>query len=151
MNKLKKHLFIINVLTMSALNMGGAYASSTQVARYSSVENKATASQVNPLLAIQSMRFPTGVKTIGEAAEYWIRHTGYKLVDDKNRTAETNEILSQNLPQVDRRLGPITVKEGLEVLVGKGVFNLVQDPLHRRVNFELTKRYKNIYTSRSRG
>ena len=46
-------------------------------------------------------------------------------------------LLNQPLPQVDRNLGPLTIQDGLEVLVGQQVFTLVQDQLHREVNFKL--------------
>ena len=145
--KMKSTLLGLTVAVMS----GVTSASISHVSRYETVDNKPTLSQLNPLLAVQTMKFPLTVTTIGEAVEYWIRHTGYKLIEDKNKKLETKEILAQSLPQVDRTLGPVSVKDGLEVLLGKGVFNVVQDPLHRRLNFELTSRYKKIYSAKARG
>ena len=103
------------------------------------------------MLATQQMRFKRDTRTINDAVNQWLKHTGYSLAALNKQSKDTHEILKQTLPQVDRNLGPLTVKEGLEVLVGKEVFHLVQDPLHRKVNFELNKKYKKIYKSKARG
>jgi conjugative transfer region protein (TIGR03748 family) len=125
-------------------------ASVTDVSRYSTVKNEPTQAQVNPLLAIQQMRFSKEISTIEDAVKQWLRHTGYALADKAIQSKDTQEILKQALPQVDRELGPLTVKEGLEILVGKGVFHLVQDPLHRKVNFVLNKKYQQLFTNKAR-
>ena len=143
-------------LAMVSLIISGVFSTCnaigvTQVSRYSTTTNEPTAAQVNPLLAIQQMKFAREVSTIHQAVDQWLKHTGYSLTGLKNQSKDTQEILKQALPQVDKSLGPLTVKEGLEVLVGKGVFHLVQDPLHRKVNFTLNKKYQRIYKSKVRG
>lgn len=114
----------------------------TQIDRYVSVENKPDAAQINPLLTVAQVHFPKDVQTVGDAINYWISYSGYKLVDEAKLSVEARDVLKQTLPQADRNLGPLTIKDGLRVLVGQDVFDLLCDPLHRLVSFELKKQYK---------
>lgn len=146
MTKTVKCVLGLLIIT-SYLNITNA-AGVTQISRYSVVKNEASIAQVNPLLAVQQMRFTQDVFTIRQAVVQWLRHTGYSLVDISKQSKATKEILNQPLPHVVRELGPISAKDGLEVLLGKDVFHLVQDPLHRKVNFELNNKYKQIFKVR---
>tara|TARA_B110000879_G_scaffold162382_1_gene209721 strand:+ start:604 stop:1080 length:477 start_codon:yes stop_codon:yes gene_type:complete len=125
-------------------------ASNSQVGRYSTVENKPTIAQVNPLLSVQKMHFPSNARTVGDAVRYWIRFSGYALVSDKNLSKEASTLLKQPLPVVDKHLGPLSVKDGVEVLMGQGVFHLVQDPLNRKLDFKLNKKYIAVYSGKSK-
>jgi len=148
---LNKAKLILASLIMSSVAGTCNATSLTHVSRYSTIENKPTVAQLNPLLGLQQMRFSRDVITIDQAVNNWLKHTGYSLVKLNKQSKDTQEILNQKLPQVDRNLGPLTVKEGLEVLVGKDVFHLVQDPLHRKINFELNKKYQRIYKAKAKG
>lgn len=121
--------------TLSAQNI-------TQIERYASVDNKPSAAQLNPLLTVAQVHFPKDVQTVGEALNYWISYSGYRLVDEAKLSSDVREVLKQQLPQADRNLGPLSIKSGLQVLMGNDVFDLVCDPLHRMVSFELKKKYK---------
>ena len=128
-------LLLITPLFLTAL--ASQSASVTQINRYATVDNKPLAAQINPLLAVQQMHFPLQVHTIGEAVEWWLQYSGFKLVSKDKQSKNLQEIFSQPLPQIDRNLGPLSVKDGLEVLVGQQFFKLVADPLKRQVNFQL--------------
>jgi conjugative transfer region protein (TIGR03748 family) len=121
-------------------------ANITQVSRYATVNNKPLTSQVNPLLTIQQIHFPQQIHTVGEALSYWMQYSGYTLVDERGQSQALKDIRQQPLPHVVRSLGPLTVRDGLEVLVGVQVFSLVQDPLHRKVNFRLKPAFANAQT-----
>lgn len=112
-------------------------ANVTQVNRYATVTNKPLAAQVNPLLAVQQIHFPQEIKTIGQAVEWWLRYSGFTLVAKEKQPESLQAVMRQPLPQIDRNLGPLTVREGLEVLVGQQVFTLIEDSLLRQVNFQL--------------
>ncbi len=131
------------IILLSVLSLGAAVHAEniTQIERYSTIDNKPKAAQINPLLTVVQVHFPREVETVGDAVNYWISYSGYSLVSDEKVSVELKEVLKQKLPQSDRNLGPLTIKDGLKVLVGQDVFDLVCDPLHRLVSFELNKKY----------
>ena len=126
---------VISILSLASLHLSAANI--TQIGRYASVRNQAKLSQIDPLKTVQQMHFPLWVQTIGEALDYWLRYTGYHLTEKDKQIHSLKMILQQPLPQADRTLGPLTVHDGLSVLVGKNQFILVQDDLKREVNFVL--------------
>lgn len=128
-------LLFVTSLSLAALTTDAANV--TQVHRYATVANKPLAAQINPLLAVQQIHFPQEIKTIGQSVEWWLRYSGFTLVAKEKQPESLQSVLRQPLPQIDRNLGPLTVKEGLEVLVGQQVFILIEDPLLRQVNFQL--------------
>lgn len=133
-------IFCLSASVVSAANV-------TQVNRYATVENKPLTSQINPLLTVQQIHFPQSIHTVGEALTHWMQYSGYALADEKVQSQALKGILNQPLPQVVRNLGPLTVQDGLEVLVGQQVFSLIQDPLHRQVNFKLKPQYAKAQTN----
>ena len=146
-NKLK-NVEIVLFLSLCAGSVSAANL--TQVNRYATVENKPLISQINPLLTVQQIHFPQQIHTVGEALTHWMQYSGYSLVDVAVQNQALKDIMQQPLPQVDRNLGPLTVHDGLEVLVGQQVFSLIQDPLHRTINFKLKPQYAQAIT-RSKG
>lgn len=118
------------VLTTQAANI-------TQINRYATVNNKPLSAQVNPLLAVQQVHFPQEVKTVGQAIAWWLQYSGFSLAAMDKQPQSLRVVMRQTLPQIDRNLGPLTVKDGLEVLAGQQVFTLTHDPLLREVNFKL--------------
>lgn len=137
--KTKRWMVLLPMLSLgTALNASNV----TQIERYVTVDNKPKASQINPLLTVVQVHFPREVETVGDAVNYWISYSGYSLVSDDKASSEFQDVLKQKLPQSDRNLGPLTIQDGLKVLVGQDVFDLVFDPLHRLVGFDLKKKYK---------
>ncbi len=110
-------------------------ANVTQVNRYATVENKPSMAQINPLLSVQQIHFSQDIQTIEQALLYWLQYSGFHLAPTNKQSDSLKLVLKQPIPQVNRNLGPLTVKDGLEVLVGKSVFTLGQDQLLREVNF----------------
>ncbi|HAU1107381.1 TPA: hypothetical protein ACT9A3_000051 [Legionella pneumophila] len=139
--KITVQLSVIGVLSIAAFSSMAANV--TQVNRYATVANKALAAQINPLLAIQQVHFPQEVQTIGQAVEWWLKFSGFSLVSKEKQPESLQIVMHQVLPQIDRNLGPLTVKEGLEVLVGQQSFALIEDPLLRQVNFKLKAGVRN--------
>lgn len=118
-------------------------ANVTQINRYATVANKPLAAQINPLLSIQQVHFPQEVQTISQAVEWWLKFSGFSLVSKEKQPESLQTVMHQALPQIDRNLGPLTVKDGLEVLVGQQSFALIEDPLLRQVNFKLKAGVRN--------
>lgn len=135
---------ILKTIAVAWLTLNGAFAASaniTQINRYATVDNKPLAAQINPLLTVQQIHFPKQVVTVGDAVMYWIRYSGFKLASDSQQPSALKTIMAQPLPQVDRNLGPLTIQDGLTVLLGQEVFTLVQSPLSRTVTFKLKPKY----------
>ncbi len=133
-------LNVLKTLCAAGLLFSGSLihaANITHINRYATVDNKPSAAQINPLLAVQHMHFPQHITTVGEALTYWLRYSGYTLANEKLRCTALKEVLQKPLPQVHRHLGPLTIQDGLGVLVGKQVFSLESSHLHRVVNFKL--------------
>ncbi|HAT2073483.1 TPA: hypothetical protein JBF42_02310 [Legionella pneumophila] len=125
------------ISVLSVLACSSLAANVTQINRYATVANKPLAAQINPLLAVQQVHFPQEVQTIGQAIEWWLRFSGFSLISKEKQPESLQAVMRQALPQIDRTLGPLTVKDGLEVLVGQQSFTLIEDPLLRQVNFKL--------------
>lgn len=117
-------------------------ANLTQINRYATVENNALAAQINPLLAVQKVHFPQQVTTVHAALDHWLQYSGFQMAPIKEQSTALRETMLLPLPSVVRDLGPLTVEEGLLVLVGKNVFTLSKDLLHRKVNFALRPQFQ---------
>jgi len=117
-----------------------AMASSTQMGRYLTVENKPTHAQTDLLSQTIQVRFPANIKTIGEAMDYILRFSGYNLVPEHERSVDLKNTLLKPLPAVDRDFGPMSLKDALVTLAGSA-FALKTDPLNRTINFQLNPRY----------
>ncbi|MBA2656847.1 MAG: hypothetical protein H0U70_07645 [Tatlockia sp.] len=130
-------LSIVSLLGFVAISAQSANL--TQVNRYATVVNQPLLAQINPLLAVQQVHFQREIKTIGEALANWLRFSGFHLVPLDKQSEILKALLSLPLPQVDRNLGPLTVLDGLRVLVGLYEFEVLQDPLLREINFKHIK------------
>ena len=132
----------IQTIVITGLALANSFAQAanvTQINRYATVANQPLASQVNPLLTVQQMHFPQTVSTVGDAIVYWLQYSGFKLADEPRLLPVFKTLMKQPLPQVDRNFGPLTIQDGLVVLVGPREFTLVQNPLTRTVNFKLKR------------
>ncbi|KTD53478.1 hypothetical protein Lsan_3888 [Legionella santicrucis] len=128
-------MYKLSLIGLMGLTMIANAANVTQVNRYATVENKPSMAQINPLLSVQQIHFSQDIQTIEQALLYWLQYSGFHLAPTNKQSDSLKLVLKQPIPQVNRNLGPLTVKDGLEVLVGKSVFTLGQDQLLREVNF----------------
>ena len=135
-----------SALTLAAMaSLLGSISSAanlTQINRYATVENKALAAQINPLLAVQKVHFPQSITTVHAALDHWLQYSGFQMAPITEQRPALRETMLLPLPSVVRDLGPLTVEEGLLVLVGKNVFTLSKDLLHRKVNFTLRPQFQ---------
>lgn len=131
------YFLILLIITVST-----SYSGNTVVGgRYSTISLDPLAEQVNPLLAIAEFKFTAQVQTVGEAVDLVLRQTGYEIISDQNQSNNVRLTLKKPLPVTVRSLGPIKISDALEVLMGQNVFQLVEDPLNRKVNFKLRKEF----------
>lgn len=118
-----------------------------RVARYSTIAPVPTAAQVDPLDAVVTVVFPEQLTTVGEALHYVLRRSGYRLASAEAADPAASVLAKQPLPEVHRKLGPITVARALGTLAGPA-WIMVVDPVHRLVSFELAKEYAAIGSAR---
>jgi conjugative transfer region protein (TIGR03748 family) len=123
------------------LLFGTLSMASTQTGRYLTVENKPLSSQIHLLSQTIQVHFPQNIQTVGDAMNYLLHISGYSLVSENNMCPALKITLSKPLPIIDRSLGPLSLKDGLTTLAGP-VFALIQDPINRTVNFDLTPEYQ---------
>ncbi|KTD63250.1 hypothetical protein Lsan_1368 [Legionella santicrucis] len=131
---------IISIAMLLTIMLPSQAGNVTQINRYATVSNKPLTAQINPLKAVQQMHFPLSIHTIGEAVSYWLRYSGYHLAPKEKQSESLQQVFQQPLPQVSRNLGPLTIEDGLTVLVGQHLFKLKQDDLLREINFSLIAR-----------
>ena len=115
---------------------------SVQVARYSSIDALPTDIQVYPLSAISSFKFTPYVRTVGQAITQVLQGSGYALAPESDLPLDAVQVLAKPLPVTQRELGPITVQEAVQVLIGKDVFTVMVDQLHRTVSFQLNPAFE---------
>ncbi|MGZ8246170.1 PFGI-1 class ICE element type IV pilus protein PilL2 [Methylomagnum sp.] len=113
---------------------GAAPPERTQTGRYSYVANGPAAAQIDPLLAIIEVRLPQGLDTVGLAADYLLKRSGYCLMEPG--ATEVRHLLRLPLPEVHRHLGPMTLREALLALGGTA-YELVVDPVYREVGYRV--------------
>jgi conjugative transfer region protein (TIGR03748 family) len=114
-----------------------------QVARYSTIAPLPSAAQVDPLDVVVTIVFPEQLTTVDEALHYVLRRSGYRLASAEAADPTVSMLAKQPLPEVHRRLGPITVARALSTLAGPA-WSMVVDPVHRLVSFELAQAYAAI-------
>ena len=110
-------------------------AGDVQVGRYASVRAAPTEAQANLLSTLVTVAFPAQVNTVGEAVQYLLSGSGYRLAAGTEADSARSDLLGLPLPEAHRRLGPLSLQDALETLGGPA-FRLVEDPLHRLVSFE---------------
>jgi len=136
----KKKIIGITILMFCATTVLAKIPSkndyATAVGRYMSVENKPDTAQVDLLSQTIQVRFPQDVQTIGQAMDYLLRFSGYKLMPEDLQHQALKSTLHKPLPIVDRQFGPMPLKDALSTLAGPA-FTLVEDPLNREVDFKL--------------
>ena len=135
------HCFLPILTAMGVAGLGmaispGVNAAEVQVGRYSTLPAMPTVAQADLLATTITVSFPARIVTVGEAVQYLLQRSGYRLAAGHVMASETADLLTLPLPAVHRHLGPITLKQAMETLVGPA-FRLIHDPVHRLVSFEL--------------
>ncbi len=114
---------------------------SVRVGRYTTLAAVPTKAQRDPLQKLVQLDFPQQVHTVGDGLRHLLRGSGYRLAPAYASDPAMTAVLPRPLPEVHRRLGPMTLQAALTTVVGP-VFRLVVDPLHGLVSFETLERYK---------
>lgn len=102
--------------------------------RYTMVEVGATTEQADLLSQIIDTRIPTVNPTVKDAMTHVTRMTGFSLCEAESASLGT--LYSRPLPAPHYRLGPMSLRDALQVLAGPA-FELQVDPVYRTVCFHL--------------
>lgn len=130
-------------LSVTSQAVLAAAEGNTPIGRYLTVENKPKEAQLNLLAQTIQVRFPQTIQTVGEAAHYILRFSGYSLLPDDQISHALKTTLAKPLPAIDRDFGPMSLKEALTTLIGPA-FYLKQDPLNRTVDFRVKPLYARL-------
>lgn len=112
-----------------------------QTGRYSYVAAVPTPEQVNPLLVVIDVHLPVGVDTISNAAEYLLVRSGYHLAEYPSHSAKARGLFEKHIPDVQRHLGPMTLRDALLTLGGPA-FRLLVDPVNRLVAYDVSPKFE---------
>jgi len=141
---MKKTIFAVAICCLSAGALAEKNSNSEaeriefmQTGRYSYVENIPLVDQRNPLKVVVKTRIPQSLNTVGKAVAFLLVRSGYGLAEQSILSDEAKTMLTLPLPQVHREIGPMTLDKALHMLSGEA-FELVIDPVHRRVSYELS-------------
>ncbi|WP_111414512.1 PilL N-terminal domain-containing protein [Billgrantia lactosivorans] len=105
-----------------------------RTARYQLVSTRAPLGQRQLLEQYVNVRVPSDVSTtVGDGIEYALRNTGYSLCHPNANPQRW--LFSRPLPAIHYRLGPMPLREALQVLAGDA-WELDVDPVRREVCFE---------------
>lgn len=87
--------------------------------------------------------FPKTVKTIGEAIEYTLKGTGYKLLSAELCSTDIKDLYKYELPFANQKIPPSSLQKALLSLAGQA-YQIVLDPIHRQITFKLRRDYQGL-------
>ena len=123
---IRQHL----ILATSALALSAA-AADIQVNRYSFQTLFPQPQQSDLLSAVIETRFPRSVATIGDAINYMLARSGYRLI----HTDTAIDAMALELPAVHRSIGPLPVRTAIGIVAGPD-WRLLEDSETRTIWFE---------------
>ena len=111
-------------------------AGELQLSRYQSVTLQPSYAQIDLMSNLVEIELPAEVKTVGQAISYLLEGSGYRLLSAKLAEPYRVSLFALPLPEVQRQLGPISLRDALELVSGPA-FQLVIEPVYRLVTFAL--------------
>lgn len=152
MNKVWKNWIVLVVFGLTAASLVQGYEEKGEtppevmVGRYSTMQPVASPEQSDILQIVVTLQFPQKITTVGEALEYLLLRSGYRLAKGSTLDPSMPILLTRPLPEVHRTLGPITLESALRTLAGH-VYRLTVDPLNRLIAFDLKDKYRALLTT----
>lgn len=149
MHKVWKNWIVVAIFGLTAASLVEGYEEKGEtppeviVGRYSTSQPVATPEQTDILQTVVMLQFPQKITTVGEALEYLLLRSGYRMAKGSTLDPGMPVLLTRPLPEVHRTLGPITLEEALRTLAGH-VYRLAVDPLNRLIAFDLKDKYRSL-------
>lgn len=137
-------LFVISAFTSSAL-LAEQLEEFVFESRYAMIAVGAELSQTDLLANIVELSIPSQLNTVGESLDFILAPHGYTLAN----YPATNDhflLLVLPLPESHRQLGPITLREAINVLGGDG-FEPVINPVTRSIRYQLRDEFQRFVNS----
>jgi conjugative transfer region protein (TIGR03748 family) len=106
-----------------------------QTGRYSAITANPTPEQRQLLNVIIAVTIPNDFQTVGQAVHYLLKRSGYQLVGSEQLPLEAVQLFNRPIPEVHRQLGPMTLRDALNVLTAPA-FMLIEDPIHRMISYQ---------------
>ena len=138
---IRGYLFILFVLTTPWAVIAAPVDSDARVGRYVTAHLGVDAVQSDLLSVVVRVAFSPSITTVGEALDHLLLRSGYAMASLDASDPNLPVLLTRPLPQVHRKLGPVRLKEALEVLAGSA-WSLTIDPVNRLVSYELATEYR---------
>ena len=132
---MRDQLFIPVLTCVLALGCVAADAAEQHIARYSVLEHPSELIERDPLATSVDRAPPVSVTRIGEAIDWLLAPSGYRLSSLETAAPGRAALLALPLPESQRTLAHLPLRAALQVLAGPA-FRLVEDPVHRLVSFE---------------
>ncbi|EKC7220749.1 TcpQ domain-containing protein [Salmonella enterica] len=111
----------------------------TREGRYTLVSVKSADAQREPLNQLIDITMPVSlVSSVGDGFRYLLFQSGYSLCGRYG--ADFAELLNRPLPAIQRRLGPVRLREALQVVAGPA-WRMTVDEVNREVCFVLRVAY----------
>ena len=134
-------LLLINILTITTMAAEidsinqNSHDRRLQVDRYTGYKTSATLEEVNPLLVLTQINFPSAIKTVQEAIDHALQRSGYRV--DWQQSFEAYNIFSGlDVPVVHRKLSLMTLKDVIATLAGEA-WQLLVDSVNRKLVIQL--------------
>ncbi|WP_199438358.1 hypothetical protein [Vibrio owensii] len=114
---------VIGVLALMAMTFAvGASAKDVQLEKrmsgYTKVLVDTKVEQKDPLNKVVTFTFPSGVQNVGQALNYTLNATGYRVVDLDELSPDVLRLFTMKLPEVNYGFNHASVRQVLNVLVG---------------------------------
>ena len=124
--------------------VGKTALSEVQVGRYQSAMLEPDQTQVDLLSVIIRRELPKEINTVGQAVASLLNGSGYRLLSADLADPYRSVLFALPLPEVQRQLGPLSLRQALELLSGPA-YQLVIQPTYRLLTFELTKTIRDAH------
>jgi len=107
---------------------------------YTRLSTRIPPAQRELLSAVVEHRFDNSVVTVKQALQQVLKGSGFMLAPAAATDPNLPALFRSPLPRIQRQIGPARLDDILEAIAGPA-WDLVVDPVHRLVSFELKPKY----------